>query len=151
MPAPQTDDNAMDVRLMSSLANGNSSALEELISRHQQRVMALAIRTLGNLDAAEDAAQDVFVKLYQSAGKYKPTAKFTTWLYRIVVNHCLDIRRKYKNKPILMDVSARSEDNRTGESWLEKTEQAQLVRKVIDTLPERQRMVIILQVSGIIS
>lgn len=144
MAKPQTDENAIDVALMKKLAAGDASALETLISRHQQLVFALAVRTMRSTESAEDIVQDVFVKLYQIADKYQPAAKFTTWLYRIVVNHCLDIMRRQKNKPVTMDVSTVSQDDRTGDSWLEKTEQAKQIRKVVQALPERQRVVVVL-------
>ena len=64
-------------------------ALGELVRRHQQSIHALAYRTLGHWDLAEDVAQEVFLRVYHSADKYQPKAKVSTWLYRIAVNLCL--------------------------------------------------------------
>src|SRR5512138_2650513 len=83
-----------DAQLMSRLATGDMSALGALVERHQDRVRSLAYRMVLRWDAAEDIAQETFLRVYRSAPTYQPTASFSTWLYRIVVNLCLDAAKK---------------------------------------------------------
>lgn len=130
--------------LMARLAGGDMSALGELAHRHQGRVLELAFRTLGSWDRAEDVAQETFLRVHRAAKRYKPTAKFTTWLYRIVVNLCLDEQRKRAKagaslEPELVEQLPASDRNTT-----EKEEMAALVKAAVQALPERQRMAVIL-------
>ena len=79
---------------MTRLADGDKQALAELVQRHQQRVLELAYRLTGDWASAEDLAQDTFLRVWRSAARYRPQARFTTWLHRIVVNLCLDASKK---------------------------------------------------------
>jgi len=138
------NNNPTDGELMARLARGDMSALGELAHRHQGRVLVLAFRTLGSWDIAEDVAQETFLRVYRAAKRYKPTAKFTTWLYRIVVNLCLDEQRKRAKagaslEPELYEKLPVSDRNIT-----EKEEMATLVKAAVQALPERQRMAVIL-------
>jgi RNA polymerase sigma-70 factor (ECF subfamily) len=67
-----------DEELMIQIASQEMSAFQEIITRHQQRALAIAYKLLGNWHSAEDVAQDTFIKIYSAAGNYKPQAKFTT-------------------------------------------------------------------------
>jgi len=84
-----------DEALMSAVAGGDMDALGELVRRHQGRAFRLARRVTGDADLAEDVVQDAFLRVHRAAGRYRPTAKFTTWLHRIVVNLCWDRKRKW--------------------------------------------------------
>ena len=88
---------ASDEKLMGSIASGDMSALGELARRYQGQVLALAYRILGRWDLAEDVGQETFLRVYKAANRYKARAKFTTWVYRIVVNLCIDEQRKLGN------------------------------------------------------
>ena len=139
-----TNDTPNDSDLMARLAGGDMSALGELARRHQGRVLELAFRTLGAWDLAEDVAQETFLRVYRAAKRYKPTARFTTWLYRIVINLCLDEQRKRAKagaplEPAIHEQLSASNDNPT-----EKEEMAALVRAAVHALPERQRLALIL-------
>jgi len=81
-----TDDKLTDVELMQAVAHGDMGKLGLLVQRHQGQSLALAYRTLGNWDQAEDVVQEAFIRVHKAAKRYRPDAKFTTWLYRIVVN-----------------------------------------------------------------
>jgi len=87
-------DSRADSALVRAIAEGDVAALEPLVRRHQDRVRRLAYRFLGRWSDADDVAQEAFLRVAGSAGRYEPTARFTTWLYRIVVNLCLDARRR---------------------------------------------------------
>ncbi|GMU83424.1 MAG: RNA polymerase sigma factor SigM [Planctomycetota bacterium] len=131
-----------DHDLLHRTSLGDRDAFAELVRRHQQRAVALAQRFLGRADAAEDVAQDAFIRVFQSASSYTPQAKFTTWLYRIVANLCWDARRRRarndRTPPVASYIESASGD------LLERRETAAAVRNAIAELPDRQRLVVIL-------
>ncbi|UCF32982.1 MAG: sigma-70 family RNA polymerase sigma factor, partial [Phycisphaerales bacterium] len=88
--------NVDDARLMARSADGDRAAFADLIQRHQHRVFELAYRTTGNAALADDITQEAFLRVWRSADRYQPSARFGTWLYRIVVNLCLDEFKKKK-------------------------------------------------------
>jgi RNA polymerase sigma-70 factor, ECF subfamily len=142
-----------DEKLMKAVAGKNAGALRELMRRHEARVRRLAFRFTGSDDAACELVQDVFFKVYTSAPSYSPAARFTTWLYRITANHCLNYIRDSRrdplqqyNQPIDEAGHVLSEDGGRDSqiAGLEKKEQAARVRSAVDSLPERQRMAILL-------
>lgn len=83
-----------DVALMLRVKDGDEDAFRELVERHQRAVINVIYRSLGDAWEAEDLAQRVFVQVYRSAPRYKPTAKFTTWLFTIVHNTVLNEHRR---------------------------------------------------------
>lgn len=139
-----------DESLMKFIARKDRAALRELMRRHEARVRRLTYRFTGSDDAAAELVQDVFFKVYTAAGSYSPKARFTTWLYRITANHCLNYIRGSRNNPVqqlaapLEAAEARAATAATQLSVLEKDEQALRVRQAVDSLPERQRLAILL-------
>jgi len=89
----QTND---DLNLIENFKKGDSSAFGEIVLKYQDKVYNLCRHMLGNVEDAEDAAQDVFLKAYQALPKFQPDASLFTWLYHIATNTCID----YKKKPI---------------------------------------------------
>ena len=133
-----------DAELMTRLAAGDMAALGDLAKTHQDKVLSLSYRVLGDWHRSEDVAREAFLRVYRAAKRYKPQAKFTTWLYRIVVNLCLDERRKQSKTAATLEdadpaVLAESESDAA-----ERKEVVGLVKTAIAELPERQRMVVIL-------
>lgn len=84
---------APDEELVRLVARRDEAAFEELVRRHQHRVLGTIHRHVGEREAAEDISQEVFVILWRKAGTFKGRARFSTWLYRVVVNQCLQFRR----------------------------------------------------------
>lgn len=82
-----------DAALMQEVARGDRKAFAKLFDRHHAGVVRFAWRFVGTKAQAEELAQDIFLKLFRSAGSYQPSAKFKTYLYRIATNHCLNARR----------------------------------------------------------
>ncbi|MBN2136881.1 MAG: sigma-70 family RNA polymerase sigma factor [Sedimentisphaerales bacterium] len=138
------DDNPNSSELMARLAGGDMAALGEIVSRHQDRVLSLCYRILGDWHSAEDVAQEVFLRVHRAARRYKPEAKFTTWLYRIVVNLCLDKRRKTVREATLAKGAVREAADEGESSGAERQEIAEIVRAAVHALPERQRAALIL-------
>jgi RNA polymerase sigma-70 factor (ECF subfamily) len=83
-----------DEDLMKSYTQGDVHAFQELVSRHQIGVYNFLVRYLGQRENAEEAFQEVFVRVIKSSPSYTPQAKFSTWLYTIARNYCIDLSRK---------------------------------------------------------
>ncbi|MDZ7263892.1 MAG: RNA polymerase sigma factor [candidate division KSB1 bacterium] len=145
-----------DTNLMLRLKEGDQGAFRTLVERHKLTVLNLCLRFTGNRDDAEDLAQDVFIRVYQAAPRYEIRAAFTTWLYRIAVNVCLNHQRR---KKILNFFSLNNRHSSSGavenhlpelvlpqrpDSDLERKELQQLVQNAIESLPENQKSVLIL-------
>jgi RNA polymerase sigma-70 factor (ECF subfamily) len=134
---PEKDDN----ELLSLIQNGNSQAFSTLVERHSQRFYRLAYRYLQSREAAEDVVQDAFIKLWQSPALWQPekNSKFTTWFYRIVVNLCLDLRKRKTPGP-LDDGMQLIDEREPMEEKMIRAQEQKMLEKEIAALPERQRM-----------
>jgi RNA polymerase sigma-70 factor (ECF subfamily) len=130
-----------DEFLLRQTAAGNREAFGKLVKAHQSRVIQLAARLLASPHNAEDIAQEAFLRVYRSAGKFQPKAKFSTWLYKIVVNLCHDQRRrwKFRPEPIAIDPPAAAVPNPVDLEELKAS-----VHRAVDRLPPRQRTVLVL-------
>jgi len=143
--APPQDD--PDVGFMLRLKAGDASALEEIVRRHQKHILNLVYRYLGDASHAEDVAQEVFLKIYRARANYEPKAKFSTWLYRVTVNHCLNEIRSRKSQPARMELVDDLLEEAAGSEADQRMHQAELrqaVKAAIDSLPEHQRMAVLL-------
>ena len=80
--------------LLERVADGDEDAFAQLMRQHQDRVLAVCQRMLGDRAQAEDATQEVFLKAYRQAGRLKPVGQVFTWLYRVAMNHCLNRLRR---------------------------------------------------------
>lgn len=144
-----------DAELMLRFQAGDESCFEELVERHKQRVFNTVYRFLGGSPDAEDIAQEIFIRIYRARKTYKASARFTTWLYAVCRNTCLKQLRKHPPATVaLSDETGRPDtpvappiaDTRTP-SPLEAalhSEQALVVKKAVDALPESQKMAVIL-------
>jgi RNA polymerase sigma-70 factor (ECF subfamily) len=83
-----------DAELMLRVARGDRRAFASLFDRHHRGVAQFAFRFVGDRSRAEELTQDIFVKLYRNASRYRPSAKFKTFLYRVAANHCLNETRR---------------------------------------------------------
>ncbi len=133
-----------DAELMARLGRGDLAALGALAERHQNRVLSLAFRLLGDWHKAEDITQETFLRLRQAAHKYEPQARFTTWLYRIVHNLSMDQRRKATRDPVSLDTMQTEQEDPAAGDVPERRELARQVRDAVNGLAERQRRAIIL-------
>jgi RNA polymerase sigma-70 factor, ECF subfamily len=138
------DGSLQDEALIARVCEGDPAALGDLSRRHRHRVLALAYRMLGDWHLAEDIAQETFIRLHQAACTYRPEAKFTTWLYRIVYNLTIDQQRKRATAPVSLDAMESQVPGVSQALPAEQQEMAVLVQKAIAHLPERQRQVILL-------
>ena len=101
--APATDDCVVDEDkdLLDRLADNDEHAFRSLVERHIDRAYAIALRILGNAADAEDVVQDTMLKVWTHRGRWQHgRAKFSTWLYRVVSNRCIDLRRKPRTENV---------------------------------------------------
>lgn len=131
-----------DVSLLARVAHGDMDALGRLVGRHQGRVLQLAYRLLLRWDLAEDVVQEAFLKVHRHAGRFRPEAQFTTWLYRVVVNLCVDVQRQERRRRALQPGPTPLPE--PGTDRLEVEEMVERVRDAISSLPARQRLVLVL-------
>ncbi|WP_435894806.1 RNA polymerase sigma factor [Oceaniferula spumae] len=152
-PTDTSSDNDIDVALMLRVGKRDEQAFEELIHRHQSAVIGTVAKMLGNASEAEDIAQQVFIRLWKSAPRYTPKAKFTTFMFTIARNLVFnESRRKSRKKEYSMDereseFHLQTPDSQTAspdEGMLQNELQA-AVDKAIHDLPEKQRMAVILR------
>ena len=92
-----------DRKLVLAAKQGDKHAAGRLVRRYQDRVLALAYDYLGSYEEARDAAQEVFIKALSGLSGFTESSKFSTWIYRITVNHCLDERRKKQRRKKLLE------------------------------------------------
>lgn len=138
--------------LMAAVARGERRALRPLIGFYSAGLAKVATRYLGSVEEADEVVQDVFVRVWRHAGRYDPAkAQVRTWLYRIAVNLCIDRQRKRSFRRFVgldgpaMDVA---DPVPSAETRLSDAEDLAAVRQVIDQLPARQRMALLLQSVG---
>ncbi len=135
------------------MAAGDAEAFTALVESHQERLLRLCERLLGDPEEARDAAQEVFLKAYRKAADVRPGGQVYTWLYRIAVNHCLNKLRRRKLVRFLRweavnEPGAPAFDPPDGApdpaAALESRRRWQATRRAIGELPEGQRAVVVL-------
>lgn len=145
-----------DADLMLRVKRGDEAAFTELVDKYKQPVMNVVCRMIRDATEAEDIAQNVFVQVYKSAHRYEASAKFSTWLFTIARNLCLnEIRRRTRHPADSLDSSqAESDDLPTRQYEDHKThlptetmlhgELEQKIEQALAELPETQRTAIVL-------
>ncbi len=137
-----------DAALMLAFQAGDEAAFRTLFERHGRAMVAFCHRFVGDLARAEELAQDVFLKLHRSAGRYRRTARFKTYLYRVAANHCLnELRRGERTAraggPAVeldhLPGGAPSPEEEASASALERA-----VQDLLGRLPEKQRAAFVL-------
>lgn len=136
-----------DTELMLAFAAGNEGAFTRLYERYRDRIVNYARRMLGDQARAEEAAQDVFIKLYRSRQRYEPRSRFSTYLFRIATNHCLNMNARLDRKLVNRGVDdARHVDPRR-QDQADAVAQRQLRERLgaaLNTLPDKQRAALVL-------
>ncbi|MEO8500841.1 MAG: sigma-70 family RNA polymerase sigma factor, partial [Vicinamibacteria bacterium] len=125
----------------------DASAFDGLVLRHQKAIQRVCYRFTGNTEDAADLTQEVFVKAYRSLPKFRGTSAFSTWLYRIAVNACLSFKTSRKNRVEEWDEDHDIvADGPSAEESLDSRLNAETVRAALETLPEKQRLTVIMKV-----
>ena len=135
-------DKFKDAELLKSVAAGDIRACRTLVDGRLKPMLGLAYQMLGNVTEAEDVAQEAFLRLWKQAPKWKPEAKISVWLYRVVYNLCIDRLRKVKE--ISDDGISEIPEAPTQMGQIHNGEVAEIVNSAIFILSERQRAAITL-------
>ena len=142
--------------LMARIAEGDEDAFEILVNRHQNSVLNLIYRFIGDRTQAKDLSQEVFIRVWQAAKTYKPEAKFTTWLYRITANLCLNELKSSRRRKLFQFLQFGEDQENTieevlvdaspsPEDLLLSREQSRQISDALQSLPDNQRMAIVLK------
>jgi RNA polymerase sigma-70 factor (ECF subfamily) len=146
-----------EIRLMLRVRNDDSAAFEELVELYQQRLITIMQHLVGNKEEAEDLAQEVFLRVYRTRKRYRPKAKFSTWLYTIANNLALNALRSRQRKPVVpLDVRdsgplgprpaeqlVKDRQHQPGER-IQQQELAEVIHRALGELNERQRAAVVL-------
>ena len=141
-----------DTDLISRAAAGDHSAFHALVERHRAMVYRVAYQFAGNHHDAEDIAQEVFIKVYRSLDRFRQDAQLTSWMYRIVMNACIDYRRRHTSSgaaPFGEEAEQRMlntpEEAPDPETRAYAGELGEVLEAEIQRLPPGQRMVFIMR------
>jgi RNA polymerase sigma-70 factor, ECF subfamily len=136
-----------EIEWMARVKTGDMDAFRLLVEAHQSRVIGTITKMLGSDAEAEDLAQQVFIRIWKSAPRYQPTAKFTTWLFRITRNLVFnELRRKRHFIDQIDEIDEPSErSDKEPDQMLLEGELQGAIQEAINQLPESQRMAIILR------
>ncbi len=142
---------------LARVAAGDTDAFATVVESHQERLLRLCERLLGDVEEARDAAQEVFLKAFRKAADFRPQGQVYTWLYRIAVNHCFNkLRRRRLVRFLRFERSEADPDEGDAPAFdppdagagpaaaLESRQRWQATRQAIAKLPENQRAVLIL-------
>ena len=142
--------------LMARIAEGDEDAFEILVNRHQTSILNLVYRFIGDRTQAKDLAQEVFMRVWQSAKSYEPKAKFTTWIYRITANLCFnELKSARRKKWFSFNWSDEdgehtfeetlSDNAPSAEDLLLEKERSRQISDALQSLPDNQRMALVLK------
>ena len=153
---PGSTEGLSDAEIMLRVKAGDESAFEYLVEKYRRAMVSFMYRMAHNSAAAEDLAQEVFLRVYRSREGYEASAKFTTWLYRIAtnlaVNHARDTRHERPEQMVSLDESNEetglkvdvADGAPSAEEALLKRERLAAIRQRVQSLPERQRMAVVM-------
>jgi len=147
-----------DVRLMLRVRDDDAAAFEQLLLRHQSRLITILAHLVGQQSQAEDLAQEVFLRVYRARKRYVPGAKFSTWLFTIANNVARNSQRSMARRPEVntmvtasgtrsaqpLEQMALAASGLMPTRQLDNVEMAEIVRVAIESLNERQRMAVLL-------
>jgi RNA polymerase sigma-70 factor, ECF subfamily len=148
-PGTQTQDLA---ELLQKARAGDVSAFREVIVRHQRQVFITALRLLGSFELAQDAAQEVFLRLHKYLHRYDSAKKFSPWLYQMTVNVCRDLNR-HRGRESMLSLEellqngelAEMTDSVDLESAMGRAEERRILAAALKTLPEKEREAVVLR------
>ena len=154
--ATTSGDGVSDAEIMLRVKAGDDSAFEYLVQKYRRAMVSFMFRMAHNNAAAEDLAQEVFLRVYRSRENYEASAKFTTWLYRIAtnlaVNHARDTRHERPENTVSLD-EPNQESGHTldlpdrtpsAEEAIVRRERVAAIRQRVQALPERQRIAVVM-------
>ena len=149
----------VDKKLIKAFLDNDMAAFDKLVVKYKNMIFNLCFRFLNDHDEADDCAQDTFVKVYRSLSRFKYEASFSTWLYRIAVNTCKNkiasLKYRIEKQMVRLDKPRQSDngeyqmevgDNKhSPEKFVERKEQGLLLQNAIDSLPAKQKQMVLLR------
>jgi RNA polymerase sigma-70 factor (ECF subfamily) len=156
VPAVAGGEETSDAQVMLRVKAGDQGSFDYLVQKYRRPMVSFMYRMARNTAAAEDLAQEVFLRVYRSRESYEASAKFTTWLYRIAtnlaVNHARDTRHERPEVMVSLDEPNEEsgttlelpDGNLTAEQNLVRRERMLAIRSKVEALPERQRLAVIM-------
>lgn len=148
-----------DIRLFLSFQRGDKQSFEKLLDKYEKPLLNFIYRIVDNKEDAEDLAQEVFLRIYLDVANYKPSAKFSTWLYRIATNICIDWQRKCSRRlqPASIDSPVGTNEGEmireipdssqtTPDVSVEKKQISESIQFALLSLPANQRIALTLKV-----
>ena len=142
-----------DEALIRQFQSGDGRAFNLIMQRHQEVVLRVCLRLLQSRSDSLDAGQDIFIKVHSALASFRPQARFSTWLYRITINHCFNVLRSRKRRRWISSFTGATSRVNLHETpdptedplqSLEKRERIKQVRQALARLPEDQRAAIVL-------
>lgn len=140
-----------DVALMLGVQAGDEACFERLLARYRTPLLTFLYRMVRDAQLAEDLAQETFLRVYRARGEYRPEAKFSTWLFRIAANLALNALRDHHRRSRWMDRTTElaptaeiSDGAPSAEQVLIRQDHARLVWQAVHSLPEKQRLAVLL-------
>ena len=141
-------DKINDQHYITLVIDGDTSAFAALVDRYKDMVFTLSLKMLQNREEAEEAAQDTFIKVYKSLAKFKGQSKFSTWIYQITYNNCLDRLRKQKRSRKVVELDEFTEHEVRSLAnvlhTIEETERKQLIQKSLNLLAAEENFLLTL-------
>ena len=136
-----------DIELVGLCQKGDTNAFDRLFYKYRDKIYRTAFRMINNPEDALDLTQEIFLKAYKNISKYNFKSEFSTWLYRLAINLCIDELRKRKNSnEVLMDsIPENLIYSDTPEDIILSEEQESLIWKALNSLKEKERVVIVLR------
>lgn len=145
--APAMDNSVSDERLMLEYGKGTAQAFDVLYDRHRGPLYRYVIRRISNRETANELYQDIWERVIKSRKKYKPKAKFTTWLYQIAHNRIIDQYRKQKPETDIEQTTLIDPSDDMTES-IHQQQSQQRLQQAIERLPEEQRDTLLLRMEA---
>ena len=143
---------ADEISIIKQVLGGDADAFEHIVKKYEKKVYNLALRYLKNRDDALDLSQEVFIQVYNNLAQFRGDSQFSTWIYRVTYNKCVDMLRKTQKlrRNVVMSTDDENffetRDRRASiEENYEGRETLVTVMKIIDTLPSEQRDVVVLR------
>ena len=144
--APRMTEKMTEQDLLAECRSGSRRAFEQLYRAHQKRVFSVALHFFGgDRAAAEDVAQQVFLKIFRKLEHFREAAEFTTWVYRVTVNACIDEQRRTRRFFSLDNFFGLASARKTPLEAVQKREMANEVQKAVGALKEKYRLPILLK------
>ena len=135
-----------ETELVTRAQSGDRNAFSELVRTHSQGVLNVIYRMCGNMQVAEDAAQESFIQAWLRLPSYRPKSSLRNWLYRIAVNTAIDMLRKEKRiLPGAVEDFSLTDSDPGPEALVSNSEQMELVQEAVLTLPDASRAVLVLR------